>query len=64
MANKIFITKTNFLTKGRVIKTDSSSFIPYKPFTSNKQYKKAIKDAGQNPDGFTLPKRPESYLKF
>ena len=51
-------------SKGRIIKTDSSSFIPYKPFTSDKQYKKAIKDAGQKPDGFSLPKRPKSYFKF
>ncbi len=45
-------------SKGRVIKTDALSFIPYKPFTSDKDYKKAIKEEGKDPKKYSLPKRP------
>ena len=41
---------------GRVIPTEKSAFRPVKPFTSDKAYKKAIKEAGGDPTGHRLPK--------
>lgn len=40
---------------GRIIPTKASAFQPYDPFTSNKAYKKAIKEAGGDPKGHELP---------
>ena len=51
-------------SKGRVIKTDALSFIPYKPFTSDKDYKKAIKEEGKDPKKYSLPKRPTTNFQF
>jgi len=41
---------------GRVVPTEKSAFQPTKPFTSDKAYKKAIKESGGNPKGHHLPK--------
>ncbi len=41
---------------GRVVPTEKSAFQPTKPFTSDKAYKKAIKEAGGDPKGCHLPK--------
>ena len=41
---------------GRVIPTEKSAFRPVKPFTSDKVYKKAIKEAGGDPTGHSLPR--------
>ncbi len=62
---QLISTKMEYLmilpkSKGRVVKTDVLSFIPYKPFTSDKDYKKAIKDEGTDPIKYLLPKRPIS----
>lgn len=40
---------------GRVIPTEKSAFQPTKPFTSDKAYRKAIKEAGGDPKGHHLP---------
>lgn len=41
---------------GRVVPTDKSAFLPTKPFTSDKAYRKAIEEAGGDPKGHHLPK--------
>ena len=47
-------------SKGRIVPTDISAFNPYKPFNSEKNYKKAIKDADGKVKGCSLPPRPEN----
>jgi len=45
---------------GRIVPTKVSAFVPTAPFTSDKAYKKAIVEAGGDPEGHTLPPRPQS----
>lgn len=42
---------------GQIVKTTVDSFMPAETFSSNKAYKKAIKEAGGDPKGHRLPKR-------
>ena len=40
---------------GRVIPTDKTAFLPVKPFTTDKAYRKAIKESGGDPANHHLP---------
>ncbi len=41
-------------TKGAVVPAELSDFVAHKPFTSDKDYHKAIKDEGGDPTGHSL----------